>query len=116
MMKLTVALCLAASTSAFAPSIHGVRAPTHLNFEYGEFDDKLFDNDAKKVVYGKWDPATARTSNNFNPFETFKGNSPDASGVYPGGPQGRLRARLRRLQELNWSIDFFSHDRLVLSD
>ena len=23
---------------------------------------------------------------NFNPFETFLGNSPDASGIYPGEP------------------------------
>merc|ERR1712130_234203 len=57
---------------------------THLNFEYGEYDDKLWDNDAKKDVYNKWDPTAPRSSKNFNPFETFKGNSCDASGVYPG--------------------------------
>jgi hypothetical protein len=51
--------------------------PTKLNFEYGEYDDK-------KDVYKKWDPATPRSTRNFNPFETFKGNSPDASGIYPG--------------------------------
>ena len=44
----------------------------------------MWDNDAKKVVYGKWDPNTARSTQNFNPFETFNGNSPDASGIYPG--------------------------------
>jgi hypothetical protein len=39
---------------------------------------------AKKDVYNKWDPSAARSTRNFNPFETFKGNSPDASGIYPG--------------------------------
>ena len=24
---------------------------------------------------------------NFNPFETFKSNSPDASGIFPGEPR-----------------------------
>eukprot|EP00985_Skeletonema_marinoi_P025262 scaffold18383_cov155-Skeletonema_marinoi.AAC.1 len=58
--------------------------PTKLNFEYGEYDDKFWDNNAKKDVYNKWDPATPRSTRNFNPFETFEGNSPDASGIYPG--------------------------------
>jgi hypothetical protein len=31
-----------------------------------------------------WDPAAARTVLNFNPFETWEGNSPDASGTPPG--------------------------------
>merc|ERR1719264_967461 len=86
MMKLTVAVALVASASAFVPAIN-TRMPTKLNFEYGEYDDKLWDNDAKKVVYEKWDPKSPRTSKNFNPFETFKGNSPDASGIYPGEPR-----------------------------
>lgn len=30
------------------------------------------------------DPNAPRSTRNFNPFETFKGNSPDASGIYPG--------------------------------
>ena len=55
-----------------------------LNFEYGEYDDKLWDQDSKKDVYNKWDPTAPRSTRNFNPFETFKGNSPDASGIYPG--------------------------------
>lgn len=50
----------------------------------GEYDDKLWDNDAKKVIYAKWDPTAPRGTRNFNPFETFLGNSPDASGIYPG--------------------------------
>lgn len=60
------------------------RVPTKLNFEYGDYDDKLWDQDAKKDVYNKWDPSKPRSARNFNPFETFKGNSPDASGIYPG--------------------------------
>eukprot|EP00581_Thalassiosira_minuscula_P027552 CAMPEP_0184405182 /NCGR_PEP_ID=MMETSP0738-20130409/453_1 /TAXON_ID=385413 /ORGANISM="Thalassiosira miniscula, Strain CCMP1093" /LENGTH=107 /DNA_ID=CAMNT_0026761543 /DNA_START=99 /DNA_END=422 /DNA_ORIENTATION=- len=63
------------------------RVATHLNFEYGEYDDKLFDNEAKKDVYAKWDPTSPRSGKNFNPFETYKGNSCDASGVFPGEPR-----------------------------
>mmetsp|Transcript_18886 Transcript_18886/g.27608 ORF Transcript_18886/g.27608 Transcript_18886/m.27608 type:complete len:89 (-) Transcript_18886:363-629(-) len=44
----------------------------------------MWDNDAKKDVYAKWDPTSTRSTRNFNPFETFEGNSPDASGIYPG--------------------------------
>jgi hypothetical protein len=51
---------------------------------YGEYDNKLFDNEAKKQVYNKWDPNSPRSPMNFNPFETFQGNTPDASGYYPG--------------------------------
>ena len=51
---------------------------------YGEYDDKLWDNDAKKEIYAKWDPNQPRSPLNFNPFETWDGNSPDASGFYPG--------------------------------
>eukprot|EP00571_Detonula_confervacea_P013817 CAMPEP_0172299058 /NCGR_PEP_ID=MMETSP1058-20130122/1432_1 /TAXON_ID=83371 /ORGANISM="Detonula confervacea, Strain CCMP 353" /LENGTH=100 /DNA_ID=CAMNT_0013008367 /DNA_START=88 /DNA_END=390 /DNA_ORIENTATION=+ len=60
---------------------------THLNFEYGSYDDKLYDQTAKKDLYAKGDPASPRTTNNFNPFETFKSNSCDASGIYPGEPR-----------------------------
>jgi len=82
-MKSVIAVALVASASAFVPA-QNARMPTKLNFEYGEYDDKLWDNDAKKDVYNKWDPATPRSTRNFNPFETFKGNYPDASGIYPG--------------------------------
>jgi len=85
-MNKILTVALVASASAFVPS-QNARAPTKLYFEYGEYDDKLWDNDAKKDVYNKWDPATARSGKNFNPFETFKGNSCDASGVYPGEPR-----------------------------
>uniref|UniRef100_A0A7S2JSR7 PS II complex 12 kDa extrinsic protein n=1 Tax=Leptocylindrus danicus TaxID=163516 RepID=A0A7S2JSR7_9STRA len=85
MFKKIVLATLLASAAAFAPSAtFGVRTNTALSFEYGEFDDELWDNEAKKVVYEKWDPNSPRTTRNFNPFETFKGNSPDASGIYPG--------------------------------
>jgi hypothetical protein len=83
MLSKTIALALVASTAAFVPAAN-TRLPTKLNFEYGEYDDKLWDQDAKKDVYNKWDPNSPRSTRNFNPFETFKGNSPDASGIYPG--------------------------------
>jgi len=81
--KIVATVALVGSASAFAPAMNN-RVTTHLNFEYGEYDDKLWDNDAKKDVYNKWDPTAARSAKNFNPFETYKGNSCDASGVYPG--------------------------------
>merc|ERR1719253_1930432 len=65
-------------------------------FEYGEYDDKLFDNDAKKDIYAKWDPSKPRSGMNFNPFETYKGNSPDASGVYPGEPRYKAPSLVAR--------------------
>mmetsp|Transcript_3599 Transcript_3599/g.5522 ORF Transcript_3599/g.5522 Transcript_3599/m.5522 type:complete len:128 (+) Transcript_3599:111-494(+) len=83
MMKSVIAVALVASASAFVPA-QNARMPTKLHFEYGEYDDKLWDHAAKTDVYNKWDPATPRSTANFNPFETFKGNSPDASGIYPG--------------------------------
>lgn len=78
-------LALAASANAFAPATFGVRSSTSLfSIQMGEYDDKLWDNEAKKVVYAKWDPNQPRSTMNFNPFETFSGNSPDASGIFPG--------------------------------
>lgn len=35
-------------------------------------------------MYNAWDPSAPRSPSNFNPFETWEGNSPDASGFYPG--------------------------------
>lgn len=83
MMKIAVAAALVASASAFVP-MQSARMPTKLNFEYGEYDDKLWDQVAKKDVYAKWDPSSPRSTRNFNPFETYKSNSCDASGIYPG--------------------------------
>jgi hypothetical protein len=48
---------------------------------------------AKKAVYAEWNPAAPRSALNFNPFETFEGNSPDCSGYYPG--EVRQRSLLR---------------------
>ena len=78
-----IAVAFVASAAAFVPA-QNARMPTKLNFEYGEYDEKLFDNDAKKALYAKWDPSSPRSTRNFNPFETYKGNSCDASGIYPG--------------------------------
>eukprot|EP00985_Skeletonema_marinoi_P007973 scaffold3552_cov140-Skeletonema_marinoi.AAC.7 len=66
-MKSVIAVALVASASAFVPA-QNARMPTKLNFEYGEYDDKLWDHDAKKEVYNKWDPASPRGSRNFNPL------------------------------------------------
>jgi len=83
-------LALASSGSAFnSAPIFGVHTrPSTAIFQLvpGEFDNKVWDNEAKKIVYAKWDPNQPRSTQNFNPFETFEGNSPDASGIYPGEP------------------------------
>lgn len=79
-----------ASAAAFAPSSFGARRHTHLKMSDwvpGKYDNQLFDNEAKKDVYNEWDPKKPRSTRNFNPFETYKGNTPDASGVYPGEPR-----------------------------
>jgi len=60
-----------------------------LDYGYGKYDDKLWDNEAKKEIYNEWDPNQPRSATNFNPFETWEGNSPDASGFYPG--EGRYK-------------------------
>jgi hypothetical protein len=77
-------LALVASASAFAPATFGVRSSMKLFRDYGKYDDGMWDNAAKVEIYGMWNPAAARSVNNFNPFETWEGNSPDASGIYPG--------------------------------
>mmetsp|Transcript_58199 Transcript_58199/g.65154 ORF Transcript_58199/g.65154 Transcript_58199/m.65154 type:complete len:128 (-) Transcript_58199:88-471(-) len=82
-MKLAILSLIVASASAFAP-LSTPRVSTSLNLSYGEFDGKMWDNEAKKIIYAKFDAGTARSVLNFNPFETFEGNSPDASGYYPG--------------------------------
>ncbi|KAL7447294.1 hypothetical protein ACHAXM_010890 [Skeletonema potamos] len=85
-MKSILAVALVASASAFVPA-QNARMVTKLNFEYGEYDGKMFDQESKKDLYNKWDPNSPRSTRNFNPFETYKGNSPDASGIYPGEPR-----------------------------
>jgi len=54
--------------------------------KFGKYDGKLWDQNAKKDVYNQWNPSQPRSTLNFNPFETFNGNSCDASGMYPGDP------------------------------
>ena len=63
---------------AAAPSAAGAAG------DYGKYDDCLYDSNAKKEIYAAWDPNAPRSPANFNPFETWDGNSPDASGFYPG--------------------------------
>mmetsp|Transcript_17067 Transcript_17067/g.20841 ORF Transcript_17067/g.20841 Transcript_17067/m.20841 type:complete len:171 (+) Transcript_17067:456-968(+) len=84
MFKSLAIATLITGATAFAPSTFGTRVSTQVNIQYGEYDDKLWDEAAKCDVYGKWDPNSPRSTMNFNPFETFGGNSPDASGIYPG--------------------------------
>ncbi|CAB9510780.1 expressed unknown protein [Seminavis robusta] len=87
MFKTLVAtLALVGSVSAFAPQPMGARVTTAMFDTYGKYNEKLWDNDAKKDIYAVWDPSAPRSPENFNPFETFDGNSPDASGRYPGEP------------------------------
>eukprot|EP00522_Entomoneis_paludosa_P007886 CAMPEP_0172446532 /NCGR_PEP_ID=MMETSP1065-20121228/6102_1 /TAXON_ID=265537 /ORGANISM="Amphiprora paludosa, Strain CCMP125" /LENGTH=95 /DNA_ID=CAMNT_0013197677 /DNA_START=234 /DNA_END=521 /DNA_ORIENTATION=+ len=61
--------------------------------EYGKYDGQEWNIDAKQEIYAAWDPAQPRSVFNFNPFETFEGNSPDASGFYPG--EGRYKDPVR---------------------
>mmetsp|Transcript_19710 Transcript_19710/g.32692 ORF Transcript_19710/g.32692 Transcript_19710/m.32692 type:complete len:131 (-) Transcript_19710:130-522(-) len=86
-MKFIVALTLVASASAFAPATVGVRVNTAVNSApggYGKYDDTMWNSDSKNDVYALWNPAVPRSALNFNPYETFGGNSPDASGFFPG--------------------------------
>jgi hypothetical protein len=101
---------LVAGASAFAPqpafttkqstSLFAVR-------EYGKYDDKLWDNAAKVEIYNAWDPNAPRTVNNFNPFETWEGNSPDASGFYPG--EVRLLVVLVSGVRIDYAMVIHSH-------
>ncbi len=92
--KFTLLLALPALASAFTTGgpafTRGISArhTTSLyetSSRYGTYDDKLWDNEAKKEIYNAWDPNSPRSAQNFNPFETNKdGNSCDASGYFPG--------------------------------
>jgi len=68
--------------------------------DYGKYDEKLWDMTAKMDVYNAWDPNSPRSPTNFNPFETWEGNSPDASGFYPG--EGRYKDPIR--PDMNFQI------------
>jgi hypothetical protein len=66
-----------------APATFGVRSSMKLFRDYGKYDHGM-DNNAKVEIYEPGTPLPPRTVLNFNPFETWEGNSPDASGIYPG--------------------------------
>jgi hypothetical protein len=84
MQSAIIALCLAGA-SAFVPIQTVGRVATQVSArEYGKYDDGMWDNNAKIEIYEAWDPSAPRSANNFNPFETWDGNSPDASGIFPG--------------------------------
>ncbi|GFH61340.1 hypothetical protein CTEN210_17816 [Chaetoceros tenuissimus] len=100
MYKSLAIAALISGASAFAPVQFGARTSTAVFFEFGEYDGKMWDNEAKKDVYAKWDPSTPRSTRNFNPFETFGGNTPDASGIYPG--EMRYKDPIR--PDVNFSI------------
>ena len=108
--KFAFLFALVASASAFAPASKPVAFRTALNMEYGKYDDKMWDMPAKQEVYAAWDPTSPRSPNNFNPFETFEGNSPDASGFYPG--EGRYKDPQR--PDVSYSI--MLEERKILDD
>jgi hypothetical protein len=83
-MKTIILATIVASAAAFAPAANQRTFSTALNLEMGRYDGKLWDNNAKKEVYAAWSPTASRSVDNFNPFETWDGNSPDCSGRYPG--------------------------------
>jgi hypothetical protein len=98
MKTVILALC-ATGALAFAP-LQAPRFTTSLNRAYGKYDDGLWDNNAKVEIYGVWDPAAPRSEMNFNPFETWDGNSPDASGYFPG----EIRYKDPQRGEINFTI------------
>jgi hypothetical protein len=75
-MKTFILALTVATVTAFAPAAPQRTSSTALFLEMGNYDGKLWDNEAKKTVYNAWDPNSPRTVNNFNPFETWDGNSP----------------------------------------
>lgn len=80
MKSAIVFAALVGSVAAFAPSPIA-RASTKL-YNYGKYDEKTWDNEAKTDIYSAWDPSAPRSTENFNPFETWQGNSPDVSFDY----------------------------------
>jgi hypothetical protein len=101
--KSALLLALLASASAFAPQPARGSFMTSTRLyqqEYGKYDDKLWDGDAKKDIYAAWNPNAPRSPNNFNPFETWEGNSPDASGFFPG----EVRYKDPQRPNVNFSI------------
>jgi hypothetical protein len=86
----------APAPAAAAPAAPAAAAPVAAapsNSNSGKYDGKLWDMDAKMDVYNAWNPNAPRSAGNFNPFETWDGNSPDSSGFYPG--EGRYKDPIR---------------------
>mmetsp|Transcript_32165 Transcript_32165/g.78150 ORF Transcript_32165/g.78150 Transcript_32165/m.78150 type:complete len:205 (+) Transcript_32165:137-751(+) len=79
----------APAPAAAAPAAAAPAAAAASGMTYGKYDEQMWDGDAKKEIYAAWDPNSPRSPANFNPFETWEGNSPDASGFYPG--EGRYK-------------------------
>ena len=92
--KSVCVLALAASASAFVPQQPAfARSKVVVFSDVGKYDEQEWGLPAKLDVYGTWDPNAPRSPMNFNPFETYEGNSPDASGFYPG--EGRYKDPIR---------------------
>lgn len=86
------ALILSASAFVQKPATFARTSCVMFNV-YGKYDEKEWNMAAKMDVYNAWDPNSPRSPQNFNPFETYEGNSPDASGFYPG--EGRYKDPIR---------------------
>lgn len=111
--KTTILFSIFAVATAFAPSrpaFTGHSTTSLFSSPYGKYDEKLWDMTAKLDVYAAWNPAAPRSAQNFNPFETFEGNSPDASGFYPG--EGRYKDPMR--PDVNFAS--MMEERKVLED
>ena len=78
---------VAAAPAPVAAAAPAGAPPSENAFVFGAFDNVLWSNENKNTVYDQWDPQQPRSTRNFNPFETFGGNSPDASGIFPGQPR-----------------------------
>jgi len=108
---LIVVLGLAASAAAFVPQRPAFSgSKTRLFLDYGKYDEQVWDMTAKQDVYSSWDPSAPRSPLNFNPFETFEGNSPDCSGFYPG--EGRYKDPAR--PDVNFAL--MQEERKILDD
>jgi len=99
---------VAAAPAPAAPRAAVPDVPAGSN--YGKYDGKLWDMSAKRDVYDAWDPNSPRSATNFNPFETWDGNSPDCSGFYPG--EGRYKDPMR--PDVNYAI--MTEERKILDE
>ena len=98
----------AAPVAAPVAAAPAAAAPASGSGNYGKYDGMLWDMAAKQDVFAMWDPTKPRSANNFNPFETWDGNSPDCSGFYPG--EGRYKDPKR--PDVSYAI--MQADRVIL--